>query len=41
MFSTGNALAGFDELNLRQGVTDISNQVYDLHMLIFYICVVV
>ena len=24
--------------NLTRGVTDISNQVYDLHMLIFYIC---
>ena len=24
--------------NLTKGVTDISNQVYDLHMLIFYIC---
>jgi cytochrome c oxidase subunit 2 len=41
LFGTGNALAGFDELNLRRGVTEISNQVYDLHMLIFWICVVV
>ncbi len=41
LFGTGNAFAGFDELNLRRGVTDISNQVYDLHMLIFWICVVV
>ncbi|MGR5471470.1 cytochrome c oxidase subunit II, partial [Vibrio astriarenae] len=24
--------------NLTKGVTNISNQVYDLHMLIFYIC---
>ncbi len=38
----GNAFAGFsDTLNLRQGVTDISHKVYDLHMLIFWICVVV
>ncbi|HUT41602.1 MAG TPA: cytochrome c oxidase subunit II [Gammaproteobacteria bacterium] len=37
----GNAFAGFsDTLNLRQGVTDISHRVYDLHMLIFWICVV-
>jgi cytochrome c oxidase subunit 2 len=41
LFGSGHALAGFDELNLRPGVTEISNQVYDLHMLIFWICVVV
>jgi len=29
------------ELNLRQGVTDISHQVYDLHMMIFWICVII
>ena len=29
------------ELNLRQGVTDISGQVYDLHMLMFSICVAI
>lgn len=28
-------------LNLRKGVTDISGQVYDLHMLMFTICVVI
>lgn len=36
--------AGFaaaDELNLRVGVTDISRQVYDLHMTIFLICVAI
>jgi cytochrome c oxidase subunit 2 len=27
-------------LNMRRGVTDISNEVYDLHMLITYICIV-
>lgn len=26
------------ELNMPRGVTDISHEVYDLHMLIFYIC---
>jgi cytochrome c oxidase subunit 2 len=31
--------AGRSDLNLRQGVTDISQQVYDLHMLMFWICV--
>ena len=30
-----------DELNMRQGVTEISRSVYDLHMLIFWICVVI
>jgi cytochrome c oxidase subunit 2 len=30
-----------DTLNLREGVTEISKMVYDLHMLIFWICVVV
>jgi len=29
------------QLNLRTGVTDISQQVYDLHMTIFWICVVI
>ncbi len=28
-------------VNLREGVTDISNQVHDLHMLMFLICVVI
>jgi cytochrome c oxidase subunit 2 len=42
LLGAGNAVAGFtDTLNLRQGVTDISHKVYDLHMLIFWICVVV
>ncbi|WP_348676104.1 cytochrome c oxidase subunit II [uncultured Candidatus Thioglobus sp.] len=29
------------EVNLREGVTSISNDIYDLHMLIFWICVVI
>lgn len=33
--------AGADELNMRQGVTEISQSVYDLHMFIFWICVVI
>jgi len=38
----GNTFAGFsDTLNLRQGATEISHKVYNLHMLIFWICVVV
>jgi cytochrome c oxidase subunit 2 len=42
LLGAGNAFAGFsDTLNMRKGVTDISHRVYDLHMLIFSICVVV
>jgi cytochrome c oxidase subunit 2 len=42
LLGTGNASAGFsDTLNLRPGVTAISQKVFDLHMLIFWICVVV
>ena len=28
-------------LNMTRGVTDISNEVFELHMLIFWICVVI
>nr|WP_155949156.1 cytochrome c oxidase subunit II [Gayadomonas joobiniege] len=35
------AAASESSINLRKGVTDISHQVYDLHMTIFYICVVI
>lgn len=35
------AFAGADELNMRQGVTEISQSVYDLHMFMFWICVVI
>ena len=35
---TQPALADFG-LNMRQGVTDISHKVYDLHMLITYVCI--
>lgn len=38
---SGVALADWSALNLRQGVTEISRVVYDLHMLIFYICCVI
>ena len=46
-FASGIALISWaliaqaDELNLRPGVTEISRQVYDLHMLIFGICVAI
>ncbi|USD43694.1 cytochrome c oxidase subunit II [Vibrio sp. SCSIO 43135] len=32
------AISAEQPLNMTQGVTEISGQVYDLHMLIFYIC---
>ncbi len=34
---TGMAQAGYGELNLTRGVTEISREVYDLHMLILWI----
>ncbi len=41
LLGAGNAFAGFsDTLNLREGVTAISQKVFDLHMLIFWICVI-
>ena len=36
-----SGLAAADELNMPVGVTDISRQVYDLHMLILYICCII
>ena len=39
--SSETATAHGGEINLRQGVTDISGQVYDLHMLMFGICVAI
>ncbi|MBD3618538.1 MAG: cytochrome c oxidase subunit II [Chromatiales bacterium] len=38
--SAGGAFADW-EVNMPRGVTEISNTVYDLHMLIFWICVVI
>lgn len=37
----GAASAGYTQLNMPQGVTAISREVYDLHMLILWICVVI
>jgi cytochrome c oxidase subunit II len=31
--------SGWSQLNLPRGVTDISRKIYDLHMLVFWICV--
>jgi cytochrome c oxidase subunit II len=35
------ALADWSAVNMTKGVTDISREVYDLHMLIFWVCVVI
>lgn len=35
------AMAGWDDLNMREGVTEISRRVYELHMIIFAVCVVI
>lgn len=35
------AAAAADELNMPRGVTDTSQSVYELHMLIFWICVII
>jgi len=40
LLGSGISCAGY-QLNLTQGATEISHKVYDLHMLIFMICVVV
>ena len=37
----GNAFAAWDELNLIKGVTPISREVYDLHNLMLWICVII
>jgi cytochrome c oxidase subunit 2 len=41
--STAHAeeVSGWSLLNMTQGVTDMSRKIYDLHMLIFWVCVVI
>jgi cytochrome c oxidase subunit 2 len=34
-------VSGWSLLNMTQGVTDMSRKIYDLHMLIFWVCVVI
>ncbi len=41
MLSLATSATERSDLNLRQGVTDISQQVYGLHMMMFGICVVI
>jgi cytochrome c oxidase subunit 2 len=33
--------SGWSQLNMTRGVTDISRKIYDLHMTIFWVCVVI
>ncbi|HKZ73057.1 MAG TPA: cytochrome c oxidase subunit II [Steroidobacteraceae bacterium] len=33
--------SGWGLLNMTQGVTDISRRIYDLHMIIFWVCVII
>lgn len=40
MFSS-LAMAGFGELNMPKGVTPLSREIYDLHMVIMWICVAI
>src|SRR6056300_388291 len=40
LFSS-NMFAAWGDLNMTEGVTAISKEVFDLHMLIFWICVVI
>ncbi|MEJ0037238.1 MAG: cytochrome c oxidase subunit II transmembrane domain-containing protein [Gammaproteobacteria bacterium] len=36
-----HAESGWHLLNMTQGVTDISRKIYSLHMLIFWVCVII
>ncbi|MEE9321279.1 MAG: cytochrome c oxidase subunit II [Granulosicoccus sp.] len=36
-----SANAGGWGINLREGVTDLSHEIYDLHMLVFWVCVII
>ena len=38
--ATSSALAAW-ELNMPKGVTELSAETYDLHMLIFWVCVII
>ena len=38
---SSEVLSDWDALNMREGVTQVSRDVFELHMLIFYICVAI
>jgi len=39
--ASGPALAGWSDVNLRHGVTELSREIYGLHMLILWVCVAI
>lgn len=39
--STGAAAEGWNLLNMRQGVTSVSREIYDIHMIVIWICVAI
>jgi len=41
VLASAPALAGWTDVNLRQGVTEISREIYSLHMLTLWICVAI
>ncbi|NNC68620.1 MAG: cytochrome c oxidase subunit II, partial [Gammaproteobacteria bacterium] len=41
VIASQNVWAEIQPYNMTEGVTDISKQVFDLHMVIFYICCVI
>ena len=41
VLACGPALAGWSDINLRAGVTPLSREIYDLHMMILWICVAI
>jgi cytochrome c oxidase subunit 2 len=41
VLASGPALAGWSDVNLRVGVTELSREIYSLHMLILWVCVAI
>jgi len=41
VLASGPALAGWSDINLRVGVTPLSREIYNLHMLILWVCVAI
>ena len=41
LLGANSAFASFGELNMTRGITPISQQQYDLHMIVFWICVAI
>ena len=41
LFAGSPAMAAWSDLNLRVGVTELSREIYGLHMLILWVCVVI